>query len=57
MTNVELAVESIDTVGHISLRHRMIDVVSTAEVHGIYIDTTSGVISTLHKNNDIEAIS
>ena len=32
----------------------MVDVVSTAELHGIYIDTTSGAISTLHKNNDID---
>ena len=35
----------------------MVDVVSTAELHGIYIDKTSGAISTLHKNNDIETIS
>ena len=35
----------------------MVDVVSTAELHGIYIDTTSGAMSTLHKNNDIETIS
>ena len=48
---------SIDIVGHISLWHRMVDVVSTAELHGIYIDTTAGAISTLHKNNDIETIS
>ena len=48
---------SVDIVGHINLRHRMVDVVSTAELHGIYIDTTSGAISTLHKNNDIETIS
>ena len=60
MTDVELAVKSyisIDSIGHISLRHRMVDVVSTAELHGIYIDTTSGAISTLYKNNDIETIS
>ena len=48
---------SIDIAGHISLRHRMVDVISTAELHGIYIDTTSDAISTLHKNNDIETIS
>ena len=35
----------------------MVDVVSTAELHGIYIDTTAGATSTLHKNNDIETIS
>ena len=42
---------------HIGPIDQMIDVVSTAELHGIYIDTTSGVISTLYKNNDIETIS
>ena len=35
----------------------MVDVVSTVELHGIYIDTTSGAILTLHKNDDIETIS
>ena len=35
----------------------MVDVVSTANLHGIYIDMTLGAISTLHKNIDIERIS
>ena len=58
MTDVELAVESYLSISLVTyLRHRMVDVVSTAELHGIYVDTTSGAILTLHKNNDIETIS
>ena len=60
MTDVELAVESYlsisldtylsDIEWLTSFRQRNFD-------SGIYIDTTSGAISTLHKNNDIETIS
>ena len=58
MTDME-AVESylsISLATYLSDIDRMVDV-STAELHGIYIDTTSGAISTLHKHNDIETIS
>ena len=62
MTDMELEVKFdssyIDCkIGHISLRHGMVDVVSTAELHDIYMETTPGAISTLHENDDIEAIS
>ena len=60
MTDVELAVESYLSISldtYLSDIECMVDVVSTAELHGIYIDTTPGAISTLHKNNDIETIS
>ena len=39
----------------VSLQHRMVDVVSTAELHGI--DPTSAAISALHQNAVIETIS
>ena len=59
MADVELAVESYLSI---PLATYLSDIVwltsfSTAELHGIYIDTTSCALSTLHENNDIETIS
>ena len=34
----------------------MVDVVSTSELHGIYMDTKSGGKSTLHDNDNIETM-
>ena len=60
MTDVELAVESylsISLATYLSDIVCMVDVVSTVELNGIYIDTTSGAMLILHKKNDIETIS
>ena len=59
MTDVELAVESYLSI---SLATYLSDIEWLTSFRQrnymvTYIDTTSGAISTLHKNNDIETIS
>ena len=59
MTDVELAVESYLSI---SLATYLSDIEWLTSFRQrnymvFYIDTTSGAISTLHKNNDIETIS
>ena len=60
MTDVELAVESYLSISldtYLSDIEWLTSFRQRNYISGIYIDTTSGAISTLHKNNDIETIS
>ena len=44
-------------IGQISLRHRIIDIVSTEELHSICIDPAWAAISALHQNAYMKMIS
>ena len=59
MTDVELAVESYLSIALATYLSDIEWLTSFRERNYMvsYIDTTSGAISTLHKNNDIETIS
>ena len=56
MTDVELAVESYLSI---SLDTYLSDIewLTSFRQRNYMVDTTSGAISTLHKNNDVETIS
>ena len=59
MTDVELAVESYLSISLATFLSDIEWLTSFRQRNYMvsYIDTTSGAISTLHKNNDIETIS
>ena len=57
MTDVELAVESYLSISLATYLSDIEWLTSFRQRNYIYIDTTLGAISTLHKNNDIETIS
>ena len=59
MTDVELAVESYLSISLATYLSDIEWLTSFRQRNYMvsYIDTTSGAISTLHKNNDIETIS
>ena len=59
MTDVELAVESYLSISLATYLSDIEWLTSFRQLNYMvsYIDTTSGAISTLHKNNDIETIS
>ena len=59
MTDVELAVESYLSISVATYLSDIEWLTSFRQRNYMvsYIDTTSGAISTLHKNNDIETIS